>query len=237
MLILKQLRRKKNVNQTDLAEAIGVSLRTIQLYERENANIPIKNLTKIAQYFDVTIAELYSYEVNETNGDYGDKRTISSNGTEINCIDEGKFLMAVPLILESQQKNYIQNIDIANEVLSELPQISFFMNQWEDVEYTAFEITGNAMVNNNGVRDIPGNSIILGKSIPVHMIEKPSLTQKIYVIVYKDGILCKEIITADRSNKTIVCHSFNTSPEFADFEIPIADIKKLFLVVKKQVNS
>ncbi len=76
MYAIKQLRRKKNLSQSDLAKEIGVSLRTIQLYEKKNANIPIKNLTRIAAYFDLSIAELYLQEVNEKPGKLFEKKTI-----------------------------------------------------------------------------------------------------------------------------------------------------------------
>ena len=64
-----------------MGEEIGVSLRTIQLYERKDANIPIKNLTKIAEYFGLTIAELYMHEVNDMGEAYTKRQPFTKHGS------------------------------------------------------------------------------------------------------------------------------------------------------------
>ena len=59
MLRIKELRLGKNESQTDLAESVGVSLRTIQKYEAEKGSIPFDKLKKIAQHYDVFVSELF----------------------------------------------------------------------------------------------------------------------------------------------------------------------------------
>jgi transcriptional regulator with XRE-family HTH domain len=59
MLRIKELRRGRNQSQTELAQEIGVSLRTIQHWEAETSDVPSKKLRKIAQYYDVTIPYLF----------------------------------------------------------------------------------------------------------------------------------------------------------------------------------
>ena len=53
MFSIKELRMKKGMSQSDLANVLGLHLRTIQNYEAGTTDIPTKNIKKIAQYFCV----------------------------------------------------------------------------------------------------------------------------------------------------------------------------------------
>ncbi len=236
MFIIKQLRRKKNINQTDLAYAIGVSLRTIQLYEKNNANIPIKNLTKIAAYFDVSISQLYSLEVNESNIVYDKQNKRSKKGHSIGKLAPGKYLLTVPLAIAEEHVNFADNYN-DQEYLNSLVRIGFVIDQVAVAHYMAFEIANNSM-NNGKVESIAHKTIVLGKKVG-----KSGLTPKLidksglfWIIVYKDGVMCKEITDYDKKSGTISCHSLNNSPEYPDFNINIEDVKQLFIIIKKQVD-
>ncbi len=234
MFILKQLRRKKNINQTDLALAIGVSLRTIQLYEKKDANIPIKNLTKIAQYFDVTIAELYSHEVNEDAQGYGD-RTGGQKGTETRLIGHGKILMDVPLLLEADEQAYLTNVAKNEGFVNQLPRMSFVLRQEEEAHHMAFEVAGRSM-DNGTLSGVPMNALVLGKEITLEALQQMVTENSIYIIVHSDGILCKAIQAVNKETKTIHCHSYNKSPEYVNFSIEFGKVLQLFEVVKKQID-
>ena len=86
------------MSQTDLAKIVGVSLRTVQLYEKKDANIPIKNLIKIAEHFDHSIAELYSYEANVQNGIHDSQNALTKAHHPIRPLTKEKFLITVPLV-------------------------------------------------------------------------------------------------------------------------------------------
>ncbi|MFS4492831.1 XRE family transcriptional regulator [Maribacter sp. 2308TA10-17] len=233
MFVLKQLRRKKRINQTDLANAIGVSLRTIQLYEKKNANIPIKNLTKIAEYFEVTIAELYSQEVNEEEVVYGSK--FQNSTYLIKPIGTKKNIISIPLVTSENYSQYCREFQ-NEDFLSKLPVISFMIKDAVQGNLMAFEIVGSSMENDR-IDGILNGSIVLGKEVP---LENLTLNEKYKnskaVIIYGESILCKELVRHDEKNETITCHSLNTSPEYADFEIPLNQIKQFFKVIKKQMD-
>lgn len=53
-LKLKQLRKERNLKQTELADAIGISLRAYQYYESGERNPDIIILEKLADYFNVS---------------------------------------------------------------------------------------------------------------------------------------------------------------------------------------
>ena len=65
MLIIKKLREKKNLTQNDLAQLIGVSLRTISNYENGDVQIPDKKLRAIAKVFNVDVFELLKANFND----------------------------------------------------------------------------------------------------------------------------------------------------------------------------
>ncbi|NHF60292.1 helix-turn-helix transcriptional regulator [Flavobacteriaceae bacterium TP-CH-4] len=235
MFIFKQLRRKKNISQTDLAVAIGVSLRTIQLYEKKNANIPIKNLTKIAQYFEMTLSELYRLELEENQGLYHINGTNLRGNSEFKTLENNKYLAIVPLITEDFYAAYVRSYEDDDFILKR-PRVSFVLEHYDQSECVAFEIANRAM-DNGEVESIPLNSVVLGKLVSKKNIGQLIEKHHIFIIVYKEGILCKEIVGVNEKQDTIICHSFNTSPEYADFAILLKDINQLFAVIKKQVDS
>ena len=55
---LKQLRKERKLTQTELAIAIDTTQSTIYKYEKGIQNVPMSVLTKIANYFEVSIDDL-----------------------------------------------------------------------------------------------------------------------------------------------------------------------------------
>ena len=71
MIIIKQLRKQRKISQTVLANEIGVSLRTIQHYEKGDIDIPMRKLQKIARFFEVSISDMFKdYGANEAPPKY-----------------------------------------------------------------------------------------------------------------------------------------------------------------------
>ncbi|MEK6152769.1 helix-turn-helix transcriptional regulator [Flavobacteriaceae bacterium 3-367] len=236
MFILKQLRRKKNMSQTDLAKIVGVSLRTIQLYEKRDANIPIKNLTKIAEHFDQTIAALYSYEANDLNGSYGSHRILSEKHNQITPMAHGKYLITVPLISGELQAAYADRFG-EKGFLESLDKIGFVVGNILDTPCTAFELTNSSM-DNGRLTGVPNSAIVLGRLLSKNELAQivSSNNRAICLLVYDTGVMCKEIVAYDEQAETIICHSLNDSPEYADFTMQLADVRQIFEVVKKQID-
>ncbi|MGI9551205.1 MAG: XRE family transcriptional regulator [Aurantibacter sp.] len=237
MFILKQLRRKKNISQTELAQTIGVSLRTIQLYEKKDANIPIKNLTKIAQYFDLSIAELYSQErVNELGATYEALDSQVKRGHIIHKLGPGKYLISAPLVMTSHYGRYLNKYD-DNLFIGSLPKIGFVIDQVSVGKYIAFEISNDSM-DDGTIEGIPSKSVVLSKQLST---SKLAVTirddpKTLWIINHNDSIMCKKIIAFDKKNNIIRCRSLNNSPEYSDFEIRIDEVKEFYRVIKRQVD-
>lgn len=235
MYAIKQLRRRKNLSQSNLAQEIGVSLRTIQLYEKRNANIPIKKLTKIATFFELSIAELYQHESNEPENTYDRKKSFTKNGCTFYPIDYGKYLIMVPLVLSGQENSYIQSLSEKKYGKSTIKS-GFVLEAFEDRVYRAFEVTGNSM-DDGSIGAIPNKAIVLGLQLDTTALAKASesLWNKPYILVCKDRIICKRLTGFNGQNNTVKCQNLNTSPEHQDFELPLEDMLLVFQIVRKQL--
>ena len=60
---VREIRKEKEVNQTELADALDVSRQTIFAIETQNYNPSIELALKIAEFFDVKVEEVF--ELNE----------------------------------------------------------------------------------------------------------------------------------------------------------------------------
>ncbi|MEO2050484.1 MAG: helix-turn-helix domain-containing protein [Allomuricauda sp.] len=234
MYIIKQLRRKKNISQSELGKEIGVSLRTIQLYERKDANIPIKNLTKIAEYFGLTIAEMYMHEVNDMGEAYTNKQPFTKHGSVFYPLEHGKYLVMAPLVLMEWHKKYLASLK--DEKVQNPFQGGFIVDFLADEPHRIFEISGDSM-NDGSSEAIPNKAFVLGLEIKKEHLARDKETHwnQSYVLVCADRIICKQLTGYDKATKSFRCHNLNTSPEYQDFELPLAEVLQVFKVVKKQL--
>jgi len=234
MYIIKQLRRKNNISQSQLGKEIGVSLRTIQLYERKDANIPIKNLTKIAEFFGLTIAELYMHEVNDMGEAYTRRQPFTKHGSVFYPLEHGKYLVMAPLVLVEWHQKYIKALQ--KDKLTNPFQGGFIIDFLTEEPHRIFEVSGDSM-NDFSAASIPNKSYVLGLEIKKESLarNKESFWNESYVLVCTDRIICKRLTGYNKDKKTLLCHNLNTSPEFQDFELPLDDVLQVFRVVKKQL--
>ncbi len=65
---LQQLRRRYSVSQTELAEAVGVSRKSIQYYESGERYPRSRVLGKLAEFFNVSVEYLTSVDDNYPDG-------------------------------------------------------------------------------------------------------------------------------------------------------------------------
>ena len=232
MHIIKHLRRRNGINQSDLAEAIGVSLRTIQLYEKKDANIPIKNLSKIADFFKVSIAELYLQEVNEEGDKYGTKKIKSAGGNVAYTLPNGKYMVTAPVLLSHFHEQYLPQLQLEHTIST-----GFVVDNFDGGGYMAFEIIGNAM-NDGSIKSIPNGALVLGKLISEEVLLENSASDFLntpLIIIDKARIICKQFTGYNPSKASISCSSLNNSPEYSDFEIALSDIREIYQVIKKQL--
>ena len=235
MQIIRELRKKMGATQTDLANAVGVSLRTIQTYEKKDANIPTRRLAKIAAYFELSAIELQIRAVNEEELTYGNQKPFDHFGSRCYPLDFGKTFMLVRLLLAETQEEYAKNSKRREEPKDTM-KAGFVVETLHDSSHLAFEIAGDYM-NDGTIQSIPNKSIVLGVEHTVNeLIKNPGLfLDQTMVLVLHDRITCKKIVAVDMDKKEVTCSNLNTSPEFNDFKLPLDEIFQLFRVIKKQL--
>lgn len=56
---LKELRARKNMTQAEVAENIGISTQTYNAWEKDVSNVAIGKVKALADFFGVTIGEIF----------------------------------------------------------------------------------------------------------------------------------------------------------------------------------
>ena len=60
------IRKYNRINQADLAEKLGKSLRTVQKYESGEIDIPLSTLAEVAEILNTTQSTISAYESGKT---------------------------------------------------------------------------------------------------------------------------------------------------------------------------
>lgn len=243
---IKELRKQHGHSQSDLAAILGVSLRTIQNYESGDVDVPRKNLDKIAQHYNVSVAHLFSINDSEdisSNIQVNEPLEIfkTKSGNNIEELASGKYLLTVPMVPFKAHATYISEFQDA-EYISDLTKVSFIVDRVPRGKYMAFEIQNDSM-NDSTLEHGPSRDAILNGDIVLgRELGKQHWTSKLntngypyWIIVHKDTIVCKQITHHDTVNGVITCHSLNNSPEFQDFQLKLDECYQLFNIIKKQI--
>ena len=56
---LKELRARKDLTQSEVADEIGVSAQTYNAWEKDISNVSISKVKALADFFGVTIGEIF----------------------------------------------------------------------------------------------------------------------------------------------------------------------------------
>ena len=56
---LQELRARHGLKQADVAKDLGVATATYSNWERDITNVDISKLSRIAEYFDVSVSEIF----------------------------------------------------------------------------------------------------------------------------------------------------------------------------------
>ena len=124
---IKNLRKRKEITQEELAEYLGISFQSISKWERGDGFPDITMLPDIADFFNISIDDLIGAE-RMPNGGYFSDIYIKAHELEIN----GDCNNAIELLKETLKK-YPNNFDLA----SKLSSILLLDNNLEEGEFWA----------------------------------------------------------------------------------------------------
>lgn len=119
------------------------------------------------------------------------------------------------------------------EYLEMLPKVKVIVDRMVRGNYKCFEVKGDSMVDGSFESWLDGD-IVLGREVKRELwLPKLHINKCDFIIVHKDGILLKRIISQDNNNGTITIHSLNPDKSsYPDEEIYLDDVMQIFSTVQ-----
>lgn len=221
-LKIRERRNELGITQEELGRKIGVSRNTINNYEKGNIIPDSKQeiLNKILFGSD---------DVQEKDTPY----LVTSSGTKYYKLANNLFKMIVPFIPICAYAGYVDEYRDA-EFIERLEEREFYVKEIHHGEYYSFEIKGDSM--DDGSRDsLINGDVVLARNLDrSHWRGLRYKEVKAWIIVLKNTIVCKRIIDVDLKNGIFKCHSLNSSPEYADFDIKFDETVQIMNIVKRE---
>lgn len=156
---------------------------------------------------------------------YADGKPIAiKTKNELKQVPFEEFMEAKYLPVTAQA-GYLSSLEGVNGV--DLQTI-LVPREFEKGNYSVIEITGPSM-DDGSTRAICDGDKLLVKEWDNATKQLP-YRQYLFVIVSREGLVCKQITKHDIEKRIITCHSFN--PNYPDYEISMDDILRLFIVKK-----
>lgn len=216
-LDIKEFRKKFKLTQEDLSKITCSSVRAVQSWEQGQRNITQSAVRLIEHYI----------ENRRTNPEY----IINSSGNIFTETDTGYVIKCEMIPFEA----YASYIEAYNDegALEGFDKVSFNVDKVGHGNYKGFKIKGDSM-NGGGINDTPDGAQVLARELGrQHWKDGFRTSQYGWIILSTTNIFHKDIIALNKETGTISCHSRNTSPEYADFELNLNEVYQIFKVIKR----
>lgn len=163
---------------------------------------------------------------------------VTKAGVKYYEMANGRFRMRVPLIPIKAYAKYVDEYRDADFLDDSYEEFDFIVDKIGHGRYFAFEIKGDSM-DNDSKRSLSNGDIVLARELPrehwsnkLHTKDYPN-----WIIVLAGTVLCKQIIKHNLDDNSITCHSLNTSPEYADFQLELNSVRQLCNIVQRVSSS
>lgn len=254
---IQHILHAKSMNVAELSRISGVEYTSLSSIMRKKRRIGDSLLLRIARALNLDIDSLkspgYPIALKEDEGRYqkppGTLQTaeatpaheppkvdteiwINSYGNKFTKIDDDIFIEA-PLVIHEAYARFLDEVSEARVFESERT-VAFVVEKFDNSRYMAFRVYGDSM-SGGKINDTPDKAVVLGREVPKSTWLDGGLKNAPYgfVILNARNILYKDILSVDVSRATILCHSRNPSPEYADFELSLNEVNQIFKIVKR----
>ncbi|WP_165020724.1 helix-turn-helix transcriptional regulator [Dysgonomonas sp. ZJ279] len=238
---LKHLLERDGVTAYRIWKDTAITKGTIANYIEGKTNPNKSNISILAAYFKVNEEWLSNGEgsINRTDKVHEEEPFIvTKSGVKYYEMSNGKFRMRVPFIPVKAYAKYVDEFRDAEFMGDEYEEFDFIVDKIGHGRYFAFEIKGDSM-DNDTKRSLSDGDIVLARELckehwrsRLHTDNYPN-----WIIVLDNTILCKQIVDQDIENCKITCHSLNSSPEYADFELNLDNVRQLCNIVQRVSSS
>lgn len=223
---IKALRKKLNLNQTDFGKKIGASLRSVQNYEKGNAQPSAEKLMKL-----IELENSLGFNTKHTVRESGQEYIQNKNGNTYKKLPDGTYDVEVKKLQFSAYASYLEALE-PGQVDQDLTTTTFNVDRVGLGHYMAFTVKGDSM-NGGGINDTPDKAKVLGRELGrQHWKDGFKPTDYGWIILCKQNIFHKDIIDMDKEGN-ITLHSRNPSPEYSDFKINLNNVYQIFKVIKR----
>lgn len=238
---LRSLLDRDNVTAYRIWKDTAITKGTIGNYLEGKTNPNKSNIALLAQYFDVNEEWLATGEGQmERQGNVKNEEPflVTKSGTKYYEMASGKFRMRVPFIPVKAYAKYVDESRDAEFVGESFDEFDFIVDQIGHGRYYAFEIKGDSM-DDDSKRSLCNGDIVLARELGQEHWHNKLRTDDFpnWIIVLDNTVLCKQIINQNINDFSITCHSLNPSPEYADFELKLSDVRQLCNIVQRVSSS
>lgn len=205
------------------SEVIGETPATVNNWVSGKRNIGMDVINKIT-------ANIPNTDINWLITGEGSMLKSDKQKEEVREIDPE--YMEVELISKYAYAGYLTGYGDM-EYLEMLPKVKVIVDRMVRGNYKCFEVKGDSMVDGSFESWLDGD-IVLGREVKRELwLPKLHINKCDFIIVHKDGILLKRIISQDNNNGTITIHSLNPDKSaYPDEEIYLDDVMQIFSTVQ-----
>lgn len=229
---IRILRKRKNLTQTELAEAIGTKRATINNYENGGSNAPVENLIALSRYFGLSIDTILTIDLSLlsekqlTELERG--HDTYTKGTKVRILAttvDNKNRDNVELVSHKAKAGYLTGYNDP-EFISSLPtfQLPFLSRE---KKYRMFQIDGDSML------PIPNKAYITAEFFNDWTLLKDGVP---CVILTRDhGIVFKILYNRLKTEKCFELRSLNSI--YQPFTLKVGDILEIWRMVNYTTNE
>ena len=206
------------MTQTEFAKLIGVSLRSIQSYEKGDTKPSADILLKIMNLD----ANTNSYLKEDVQNPVKEPEAI--------WVNYERFML-VPMVNHRAQAGFLSGWG-DDEYLDELPKVPWEVDKEYKGKYMTFEVSGESMESEDDPRDslYEGDLLLCREVMRQHWKNKLHIHKWDFVIVHREqGILAKRITHHDTDKGIITLHSLN--PYYEDQKVSLDDLIAIFNII------
>lgn len=173
-----------------------------------------------------------NYSMKTTIHDSNQTYITNKNGNIFKELPDGSYDVQVPIIPFSAYASYLESVETGT-VNEDFETTVFKVDRVGRGNYKAFVVRGDSM-DGGHIHDTEDGSTVLGRELGRHHWKDGFKPNKYgWIILCRQNIFHKDITGFDPETGNITCHSRNTSPEYADFELNLNEVYQIFKVIKR----
>lgn len=219
MIDIDRLIQDLKINQKQLADFLGKSPQSITKVKQGEMEFPKEWKINIEKKYGINVDDYEIQQAKEPQTPYIPK-------SEVVQKDDSEF-MEVTYLPRYAQAGYLDSIQ--DESIPDV-ETKLVPKEYEKGNYLIVEITGDSMDDGTKRSIMDGDSVLIKELSRVHWSNKLHFKQYLFVLMSREGVVCKQITAHNVNTGIITCHSWNEL--YKDYELDLRDVFKIFYVKK-----